>query len=91
MIKKDPKFKIGDIVRISNYKTIFPKGYVQEWSEDVFVIKKVKTMCGGQVLLVILMEKKLLELFTKKNYKKKKKDFRTEKLIKRKWGKLYVT
>ena len=73
MIKKDPKFKIGDIVRISNYKTIFPKGYVQEWSEDVFVIKKLKTMCGGQVLLVILMEKKLLELFTKKNYKKKKK------------------
>ena len=24
---KDPKFKIGDIVRISKYKNIFPKGY----------------------------------------------------------------
>ena len=37
-----PKFKIGDIVRISKYKNIFAKGYVPNWSEEVFVIKKVK-------------------------------------------------
>ena len=37
---KDPKFKIGDIVRISKYKNIFAKGYVPNWSEEVFVIKK---------------------------------------------------
>ena len=30
---KVPKFKIGDIVRISKYKNIFPKGYVPNWSE----------------------------------------------------------
>ena len=34
---KDPKFKIGDIVRISKYKNIFAKGYVPNWSEEVFV------------------------------------------------------
>ena len=39
---KDPKFKIGDIVRISKYKNIFAKGYVPNWSEEVFVIKKVR-------------------------------------------------
>ena len=39
---KDPKFKIGDIVRISKYKNIFAKGYTRNWSEGVFVIKKVK-------------------------------------------------
>ena len=39
---KDPKFKIGDIVRISKYKNIFAKGYVPNRSEEVFVIKKVK-------------------------------------------------
>ena len=39
---KDPKFKIGDIVRISKYKNIFVKGYVPNWSEVVFVIKKIK-------------------------------------------------
>ena len=38
--EKIPKFKIDDIVRISKY--IFAKGYVPNWSEEVFVIKKVK-------------------------------------------------
>ena len=39
---KDAKFKVGDIVRISKYKNIFAKGYVLNWSEEVFIIKKVK-------------------------------------------------
>ena len=39
---KDPKFKVGDRVRISKYKNIFDKGYMPNWSEEVFVIKKVK-------------------------------------------------
>ena len=39
---KDPKFKVGDYVRISEYKNIFAKGYAPNWSEEVFVIKKVK-------------------------------------------------
>ena len=33
--KKDPKFKIGDYVRISKYKNIFAKGYLLKWSEEV--------------------------------------------------------
>ena len=37
-----PKFKIGYAARISKYKNIFVKGYVPIWSEEVFVIKKVK-------------------------------------------------
>ena len=39
---EDPKFKVGDHVRISKYKNTFPKGYTPNWSEEVFVIKKVK-------------------------------------------------
>ena len=39
---KYPKFKVGDYVRISKYKNIFAKGYMPNWSEEVFVIKKVK-------------------------------------------------
>ena len=39
---KDPKFKIGDHVRILKYKNIFAKGYIPNWSEEVFVMKKVK-------------------------------------------------
>ena len=39
---KDTKFKIGDHIRISKYKKFFAKGYTPDWSEEVFVIKKVK-------------------------------------------------
>ena len=39
---KDPKFKIGDIVRISEYKKIFSKGFFLNWPEEAFVIKIVK-------------------------------------------------
>ena len=37
---KDLKFKVGDHVRISKYENIFAKGCTQNWSEEVFVIKK---------------------------------------------------
>ena len=37
---KDPKFKVGDHVRISKYKNILAKGYTPNWFEEVFVIKK---------------------------------------------------
>ena len=39
---KNPKFKVGDNVRISKHKNVFAKGYTSNWSEEVFVIKKVK-------------------------------------------------
>ena len=43
---KDPKFKVGDRVRISKYKNLFAKGYTPNWSEEIFVIKKVKKYCS---------------------------------------------
>ena len=39
---KDPKFKVGDHVRISKYKNIFAKGYTPNWFEEVFVVSKIK-------------------------------------------------
>ena len=39
---KDPKFKVGDHVRISKCKNNFAKGYTPNWSEEIFVIKEVK-------------------------------------------------
>ena len=38
--EKDPEFKVGDHVRISKYKNIFAKGYVPNWTEEIFVVKK---------------------------------------------------
>ena len=39
---KDPKFKVGDHVRISKYKNTFAKGYTPNWSEEVFVVNKIR-------------------------------------------------
>ena len=67
---KNPKFKIGDNVRISKNKNIFAKGYPTNWSE-VFVIKKVEnTVSWTYIISDILKMKKLLERFMKKNCKK---------------------
>ena len=67
---KDPKFKIGDHVRISKHKNIFAKGYAPNCSE---------------VVLMIPMVKKLLEHFMKKNYKKQiNKDLGYKKPLKEK-------
>ena len=40
--KKDPKYNVGDHVRISKYKKQFAKEYTPNWSEEVFVISKIK-------------------------------------------------
>ena len=59
-----------DHVRISKYKNIFAKDYIPNWPEEVFAIKKLETLRRGHMLLVILIEKKSLERFTKKHCKK---------------------
>ena len=67
---KDPKFKVGYHIRISKYKNIFAKGYTPNWSEEIFVISKIKNTVPCIYLLMILMVKKLLEQFMKKNCKR---------------------
>ena len=49
--KEDPKFKVGDNVRISKYKNIFVKGFVPNWTEEVIVIKKVKNTVSWTYLI----------------------------------------
>ena len=67
---KDPKYKIGENVKISKYKNIFAKVSAPDWSEEVFVIKKIKMMLRGYMLLVILTEKKFRNVFWKRISKK---------------------
>ena len=67
--KEDPKFEVGDQVRIQKYKNVFGISYTPNWSEEVFVIKKLKTLCCGQTSLVILTRKKLSEHLKKRKCK----------------------
>ena len=86
---KDPKFKIGDIVRISKYKNIFAKGYVPNWSEEVFVIKKVKNTVPWTYVISDLKGEEIIRTFYEKELQKtNQKEFRVEKVIKRKGDKL---
>ena len=88
---KDPKFKVGDHVRISKYKNIFAKGYTPNWSEEVFVIKKVKNTVPWTYVINDLNDEEIIGTFYEKELQKaNQKEFRIEKVIKRKGDKLYV-
>ena len=89
--KRDPKFKVGDYVRISKYKNIFAKGYTPNWSEEVFVINKIKNTVFWTYVINDLNGKEITESFYKKVLQKaSQKEFRIEKVLKRKGDKLYV-
>ena len=86
---KDPKFKVGDHVRISKYKNIFAKGYTPNWSEEVFVIKKVKNTVPWTYVINDLNGDEIIGTFYEKELQKtNQQEFRIENVIKRKGDKL---
>ena len=58
---KDPKLKVGDIVRISKYGNISAKGYTLNWSEEVIVIINVINDLNREEILGTFYEKELLK------------------------------
>ena len=89
--EKDPKFKVGDHVRISKYKNIFAKGYAPNWNEEVFVVKKIKDTIPWTYVISGLNGGEIIGSFYEKELQKtNQKEFRIEKVIKRKVNKLYV-
>ena len=93
--KEDSKLNVSDLVRISKYKKIFAKDYVPNWSEEVFVIKKVKNTQLWTCVISDLNRKEIVRTFYEKElHKSNKTEFRVEKIIKRKGNrkgnKLYV-
>ena len=88
--EKDPKFKVGDHVRISKYKAIFAKGYAQNWSE-VFVVSKIKNTVPWTYAIGDLNGEPIIGSFYEKELPKTNQErFRIEKVIKRKGDKLDV-
>ena len=88
---KDAKFKIGDYVRISKSKNIFAKGYMPNWSEEVFIVSKINNTVPWTYVINDLNGEKIIGTFYEKELQKtNQKEYRTEKIIKRKGDKLYV-
>ena len=90
--EKDPKFKVGDHVRISKYKNLFVKGYAPNWSEEVFVVKKnkKKTVPWTYVISDLNGEPITGSFFEKELQKTSQEKLGIEKVLKRKSDKLYV-
>ena len=82
--KKDPKFKVGDHVRISKFKNIFAKGYTPNWSEEVFVINQIRDTVPWNYLINDLNDKEIKGSFYEKELQKTdQKEFRIEKVTKK--------
>ena len=65
------------------------KIYISNWSEEVFVIKKVKNTVPWTYVISNLKDEEIFGTFYKKELQKTDtKDYRTEKVMKRKCDKL---
>ena len=67
---KDQKFKVGDYVRISKYKNSFAKGYMPNWSEEVFMISKIKNTDPWTYIINDLNGEEIIGTFYEKELQK---------------------
>ena len=89
--EKDPKFKVGDHVRISKFKKVFAKEYTPNWSEEIFIVKNIKNTVPCTYVISDLNGEKIAGHFYGKELQNtNQKEFRIEKTIKGKGNKLYV-
>ena len=60
---KNHKFKVGDHERVSKYENIFAKGYMPNWSEEIFIIRKIKNTVPWTYVLNDLNGEKIIGTF----------------------------
>ena len=89
--KKDFKFKAGDHVRISKHKNTFAKAYAPNWSEEIFIVSKIKNTVPWTYVISDMNDEEIIGTFYEKELQKtNQEEVRIEKAIKRKGNKLYV-
>ena len=83
--------KLVILLECQKWKYIFAKGYTSNCSQEVFVIKKVKNTVPWAYVINDLNVEEIVRAFNKKELQKTiRKEFRIEKVIKRKGDKIYV-
>jgi Integrase core domain/Chromo (CHRromatin Organisation MOdifier) domain len=81
----NPKFNIGDRVRISRTKGVFEKGYLPNWSEEIYDIHEVKNTNPFTYILKDMNGEVLSGSFYNEELQKTKQEiFRIEKIIRKK-------
>ena len=89
--KEDPKFRVGDNVRVSKHKNIFAKGYTSNWSEKFFILSKTQNTVPWTYLTNDLNGEEIKGIFYEKELRKTdQKEFKIEKVIKKKGDKMYM-
>ena len=89
--RESPKFKVGDHIKISKYKNRFCKRLCSKLVWRSFFITKVKNAVPWTYVISDLKYVEIVGTFYEKELQKaNQKEFRVEKLIKRKDDKLYV-
>ena len=68
--EKDLKFKVGDNLKISKYKKVFARAYTPNWSEEVFIIKKVRNTVPQAHIISELYGKEIVGTFCEKELQK---------------------
>ena len=85
LIKNKAKFKVGDKVRVSRIKALFEKGYLPNWSEELYVIDKVlMTIPVTYKLKDLLGERTNGSFYTEDLQKSMQEVYRIEKVIRKK-------
>ena len=80
----------NQIKEIPNIK-YFAKGYAPNWSEEIFVIKKVKNTVPWTYVINDLNDEEIIGTFYEKELEKtNQKEFRIEKVLTKKGDKFYV-
>ena len=64
--EKALKFKVGDHVKRSKYKNIFANRYTQNWSEEVFIISKIKNTVSWTYMIIDLNGENIVGIFYEK-------------------------
>lgn len=86
-----PKFKVGDRVRITKKRSIFTKGYVPRWTEEVFTIQRVLNTQPRTYKIIDDNKDIVVGSFYEKEMQITHNEiFRIEKVIRRKGNSLFV-
>lgn len=89
---RKPKFKLGDLIRISKYKHIFEKGYTPNWTTEIFKIHRIQRTNPLTYLLKDLDGGEINGSFYVEELQKVKYPdlYLVQKIIRKKGDKLYV-
>ena len=87
----NPKFSVGDEVRITKKKKVFEKGYTTRWTEEIFTIKEIRETNPITYKLEDLQGEEIKGTFYEPELQKTEQQiYRIEKIIKKEKGKSLV-